>query len=1224
MAHSDDAHAADVFDFVDAYVASVERGEQYPLAHWLARFPASQEAVAHEWLALRRPPDAPVDSRTDGLRHAAVTGPDRIGPYRLIAELGRGGQGTVFLAEDSRILRRVALKVLASRFDTIRDDKLRRFRREAEIIARLEHPSLCTVYEADLEGDTPYLAMRYVEGRTLAEVLADAKKADESSGPVTLDAGDDTTPHAVDAHLPPRTKLELDQVLLFFERAARALHAAHEAGVVHRDVKPGNMIVTLDGKPVLLDFGLARDESETDASRITESGEVFGTPSYMSPEQLQFASDTLDRRTDVYSLGVALYEALTLHRPFEQAARPALYVAIQSQAAPDPRTFNANLPEDVAVVLETALEKDRARRYATALDLAEDLRRIRQYEPIRARPASIGLRFARWVRRHPALAAATIGTIVSLTAGLLVALQLLAAETRAVHDKDVALDEKDAALSEKDTALNAKDAALAVALGKHLAQRSIELASEDASAALALGIRAAELAPGYQTMSALYPALESCWLERVLAGDDDSKLMTDLAVGPRGRYVVGAFPEGAAIVWDLVSGARVARIAPGHGAIDLVAIAPRSAEVAIASNDGSITFADLESGAVRATLATGQRASRIAYSADGAHVLARAATGAVRVVDAGTHALAAESAGPWADAYWLAGGRIALVGTASVVVADLALEPVGRSISVDGTVRSVDVSRDGMRIAVASSFGSIELIDTADGLVVARTRSNAGPAVSVALSPDGERAALRFEGDEHLAYVWNPGAPLVELRGPAPRAAVRLRFSPDSTLVATVGDDPIVRVFDAKGGALVRTLTLTKRQLDVAWSPDGSRIVSSASGFAYTWFACARPDTFDLAGHTGAVRALRVAADGTRFVSASSDGTARIWTVADGSLEHVLGGEDAGARGLRRPLVDARFAAHDAYVVALDEDGVSTAFDARTGARIAELRAQEGPLASLQTSANSTSTVLVAENGRALVWDLATPESPPIRLDADRDDGRTTCAAFLANGTRIALGSSTGRVRVFDASNLKLESEFGVGRSDAKASSIVALAVSTRGDELAVGGADRFVRFRRPGDTRDSRPEQFIFYLRALEWDPSGSRVLALAAQPGTKAVRVVDLAGSTTVMPHNAHRANITCAAFSADGERVLTGATDGSLFVWSARDGSPVVQRSDLGSGVVSAVFLERADGSSVAAGLTDGRVRVWPLDPLAAARRRQPRELSDWERKRESALAAPLPFD
>ena len=328
---------------------------------------------------------------------AGPRGPgDRLGPYKLIRELGRGAQGTVYFAEDTRLGRHVALKTLApnSAFGTtlgalLKDKETsaaaRRFQREAESASRLDHPGICTVYEAGVENGIPFIAMRYIDGETLARRVA--------RGPLAV-------PDVV-------------------EKAARALHVAHEAGLIHRDIKPGNILITAEGDPVICDFGLAREEHGQET--LTKTGEARGTPAYMSPEQLRAARDEpLDRRTDVYSLGVVLYECLTGRCPVQATSWEALFREILTGTPPDPR----GLSRDLKVVLATALEKDRNRRYATAQALADDLERVRERRPIAARPAGPWLRARRWAQRRPAAAVSLVlGLLILVGVPLLVAAQ---------------------------------------------------------------------------------------------------------------------------------------------------------------------------------------------------------------------------------------------------------------------------------------------------------------------------------------------------------------------------------------------------------------------------------------------------------------------------------------------------------------------------------------------------------------------------------------------------------------------------------------------------------------------------------------------------------------------------------------------------------------------------------------------------------------------------------
>ena len=377
-----------IADFLTRYVEDEARGEVQTLARYQALYPGFEEAVAREFLDLE-------DRRRT--RGAGAEDERRVGHYRLLHPLGRGGQGEVHLAEDVRLKRKVALKVIRG-WDR---DRIHRLRREAEAASRLQHPGICVVHDVGEEEGLHYIAMQYVEGQSLEEAIAEAREeGGEIADPVRL-----------------------------LEKVARALHVAHEVGLVHRDVKPGNILVTPEGKPVLLDFGIVLD-TEGEGPTLTGTGQMAGTPAYLAPEQLAEPPVLLDRRADVYGLGITLYECLTLRRPFEAPTRDRLYNKILTAPVLDPRPYNPRITRDLKAVLETAMDKDPDRRYQTALDMAEDLRRIQMFEPVRARPAGPGLRLRRWARRNRALAGALLGIFLALVAGLGVSLHFLVESNR--------------------------------------------------------------------------------------------------------------------------------------------------------------------------------------------------------------------------------------------------------------------------------------------------------------------------------------------------------------------------------------------------------------------------------------------------------------------------------------------------------------------------------------------------------------------------------------------------------------------------------------------------------------------------------------------------------------------------------------------------------------------------------------------------------------------------
>jgi serine/threonine protein kinase len=444
-----------------------------PVEAYVAAFPDAEALVRTMYAAVVNALKAESDaSRTvagfDGASLGVLPDPNEgrtLGAWKLLRRLGSGGQGAVYLAEDPLTSRRAAVKLLFAAGLSVRARE--RFKQEAVTASRLNHAGICAVLESELAGSTPYIVMQYVEGETLAAKLASARTAPTTRSASKDDPSITSVPTEVaektqgspdrpsrtllDRSRPtersdsvnagaPSTPSEISQVLGLVEQIARALHVAHEAGIVHRDVKPGNLMVTAAGDPVVLDFGLASD-ADDDGPPLTLSGELLGTPPYMSPEQIAARRIPLDRRTDVWSLGVTLFECLTLNRPFEGASNAALYQAILTKDPRDVRRLNPALSDDIRVVLETALDKDRDRRYSTALAFAEDLRRANNRESVLARPATARTKVRRWAQRNPAVAALTLVAALLLIGGLAFALLLLQERTTSGIERELRIAE---------------------------------------------------------------------------------------------------------------------------------------------------------------------------------------------------------------------------------------------------------------------------------------------------------------------------------------------------------------------------------------------------------------------------------------------------------------------------------------------------------------------------------------------------------------------------------------------------------------------------------------------------------------------------------------------------------------------------------------------------------------------------------------------------------------
>ncbi|MHC5064347.1 MAG: protein kinase domain-containing protein, partial [Planctomycetota bacterium] len=337
--------------------------------------------------------------------------PEKLGEYRILREIGRGGMGVVYEAEQESLKRKVALKVLTPAITGVQR-AVKRFRREAKAAAMLQHTNIATIYGLGQEEGYWYYAMELVEGQPLSRALqgmhGEAKSGDTAT-PAELrrDSTGDQRWYA--------------QIAEMFAKVADALELAHEHGIIHRDLKPSNLLLGSDGELKIVDFGLAQLEGE--GMSLTMTGDVLGTPAYMSPEQAAAKRVAVDHRTDIYSLGATLYEVLTKRAPFPGRNLQELCAQIVSTDPALPRRVDGRIPRDLENIVMQAMEKEREKRYQRAGDLAEDLRSFARGDGVRARKVGVVGRCWRKVKRHRVRSALVAVLLVSVSLGSVFAVQ---------------------------------------------------------------------------------------------------------------------------------------------------------------------------------------------------------------------------------------------------------------------------------------------------------------------------------------------------------------------------------------------------------------------------------------------------------------------------------------------------------------------------------------------------------------------------------------------------------------------------------------------------------------------------------------------------------------------------------------------------------------------------------------------------------------------------------
>jgi serine/threonine protein kinase/Tfp pilus assembly protein PilF len=421
----------------DEFVQRLNRGEQPDIDEYARRHPEIDSVLRQVLAALqlvRMPAEEPLGADVGGIACAMVQG--CLGDFRLLREVGRGGMGVVYEADQISLSRKVALKVLP--FAAAMDPRqLQRFKNEAQAAAQLHHQHIVPVYGVGCDRGVHYYAMQYIEGHTLAATIRELRREREGINRVG------TTAASPEIHSPPASAPEATPpagllstegsirqpgyfrtVAQLGAQAAEALEHAHEMGIVHRDIKPANLLVDGREKLWITDFGLARVNSDVG---LTMSGDLLGTLRYMSPEQALAKHGLVDHRTDIYSLGATLYELLTLRPACPGDERQEVLRQIDREDLRPPRSLNPAVPADLEIIVLKALVKELDGRYATAQELADDLRRFLEDKPIRAKRPTAWQRVRKWMRRHqgPVVTAGVAAALVLLTVVLALVVGIL-------------------------------------------------------------------------------------------------------------------------------------------------------------------------------------------------------------------------------------------------------------------------------------------------------------------------------------------------------------------------------------------------------------------------------------------------------------------------------------------------------------------------------------------------------------------------------------------------------------------------------------------------------------------------------------------------------------------------------------------------------------------------------------------------------------------------------